>query len=316
MSQLNLLKIENTIDPPGENNNETIHVPINDSFYAIVSGGEFYFYPYETSSTEQTFHETESSYIYLVDESPNDCMIGNDSSDMALERATCQTINPTMVTQEQEVFDQSLFNEEPWLNITTKGQTSPNTQVQSENLDTVICFPLQNLPPPFSKPTKCTLCNLTLPTTQDVKIHQQNAAIYCHPPLRRPKKCDHASHAWHAKLPSDKMVCDEKCPSSCQADIIHQQEKYSLSQVSSPTEPLLLQNDVKNTLLIANCDRLSDNDTFTNCEKLSEHDMFNISSLFSCEAQPETMQAAHPHVCCDIVDMTSLRFVAISAQIF
>ncbi len=61
MPQLNLLKIENTIDPPGENNNETIHVPINDSFYAIVSGGEFYFYPHETSSTEQTFQETESS---------------------------------------------------------------------------------------------------------------------------------------------------------------------------------------------------------------------------------------------------------------
>ena len=174
---MNLLKIKNTIDPPCENNTELIHVPVNDSFYAIVSGGEFYFYPHETTSTEQTFNETESSYIYLVDESPNDCMIGNDSSDMALERATCQTINPTMVTQEPEVSDQSFYNEEPCLNITTKGQTSLNTQVQSEILDTVNCFPLQNLPPPFSKPTKCTLCNFTLPTTQDVKIHQENAAI-------------------------------------------------------------------------------------------------------------------------------------------
>ena len=162
MSQLNLLKIENTVDPPGENISAPIHVPINDSFYAIVSGGEFYFYPHETPPTEQTFQENESSYMYLVDESPNDCMIGNDPSDMALERATYQTINPTMVTQEPEVFDQSFFNEEPWLNIAMKeepwlniamkGQPSPNTQVQSENLDTVICFPLQNLPPPFSKP--------------------------------------------------------------------------------------------------------------------------------------------------------------------
>jgi len=218
---------------------------------------------------------------------------------MAPERATFQTIKPTMVTQEPEVSDQSFFNEEPCLNITMQGQTSPDAHVQSENLDTVKCFPLQNLPPPFPKPTKCALCDFTLHTTQDVKIHQENAAIYCHPPLQRPKKCDHVSHAWHAKLPSDKLACDEKCSLSCQANIKQQQAKYGLSQISSSTEPLLLQNDlvngdVQNTPLIANCERLSDIDTFTNCEKLSEHDMFDISSLFSCEAPSEAKQAEPP----------------------
>jgi len=77
LSQSNLLKVESTVDLSGENVSELIHVPINDRFYAIVSGGEFYFYPYETSSNEQTFHKTEPSYTFLVDENPNDCMIGN-----------------------------------------------------------------------------------------------------------------------------------------------------------------------------------------------------------------------------------------------
>ena len=72
----------------------------------------------------------------------------------------------------------------------------------------------------IQKGTPCPLCNFILHTVKDIEIHEKNAAIFCHPPMPRPKKCDHTSHA------CDKLACDEKCPQVCHVNITNQLEFF------------------------------------------------------------------------------------------